>query len=299
MRFLLPCILAVAGLHAQPLDLLEQANILSNEGSHAAAADLLKQASSADPGNESISFRLASALVFSRRHTEARVLLDRLSKSWNPEMAAMAASSLTALDRAEERERAAKAKPPSAAQLKAQRDYLERKARLDRRQTVYDLLASGEDENALTSIESLERKNEATPDLLREKAGILGRMGRTSEAIAILSRLAESENSSKETQLQLASLLMKEGKTREAFQIWSDLREEYGDAPEGRQAAMEIDALAAPYNLDRWSWGELDLYASYLQRFNIGVANGRLRQGTFVPGARWIEPFVQIGRAHV
>ena len=293
MRLFLPCILAAASLHAQPLELLEQATTLSNEGSHTAAADLLQQASSADPGNEAISFRLASALVFSRRNTEARVLLDRLSKSWNPEMAAMAASSLTALDRAEEVERAAKAKPPSAAQLQAQRDYLVRKARMDRRQTVYDLLASGEDAKALISIESLERKNEATPDLLREKAGILGRMGRTGEAIAILSRLAESGNSSKETQLQLASLLMKEGKTREAFQIWSGLREQYGDAPEGRQAAMEIDSLAAPYNLDRWSWGELDLYASYLQRFNIGVANGRLRQGTFVPGARWIEPFVQ------
>ena len=110
MKFFLPCILAAASLHAQPLELLEQANILSNEGSHTAAADLLKQASSADPGNEAISFRLASALVFSRRNNEARVLLDRLSKSWNPEMAAMAATSLTALDRAEEVERAAKGK---------------------------------------------------------------------------------------------------------------------------------------------------------------------------------------------
>jgi tetratricopeptide (TPR) repeat protein len=293
MRFFIPFLLAASTLHAQPLDLVEQATILSNEGSHEDAVAILQQAAEAEPGNEGISFRLASALVFSRRYSEARAHLERLSKSWNTEMASMASSSLAALDRTEAEERAAKAKPPSAAELRARQEYLARKALMDRRQKVYDYLADGDDSRALAAIQGLEKQNEATPPLIREKAAILGRMDRTQEAIAVLRSLSQNENPAKETQLQLASLLMASGCHEEAFEIWRDLRDSHGDSVEGRQAAMEIAALAPSLNLDRWSWGELDLYASYLQRFDIGVANGRLRQGTFVPGARWIEPFVQ------
>ena len=293
MRFLIPFLLTAVSLQAQPLGLLEQATVLSNEGSHREAATILQQAAEAEPGNEAISFRLASALVFSHRFAEARGHFERLAKSWDPKMAAMATSSLAALDRTEAEERAAKAKPPSAAELRARQEYLARKALLDRRQKVYDLLAQGEDSRALASIENLEKQNEATPPLIREKAAILSRMDRTQEALAALRSLLENGTPSKDTQLQLAALLMKVGLHDEAFQIWRELRDSGGDSAEGRQAALEISALAPSLNLDRWSWGELDLYASYLQRFDIGVANGRLREGTFVPGARWIEPFVQ------
>lgn len=293
MRFLIPCLLAAATLQAQTNDLVEQATVLSNKGSHGEAVAILREAADAEPGNEEISFRLASALVFSRRYSEARERLERLAKSWDSQISAMASSSLAALDRAEARERAAKAKPPSAAELRAKQEYLARKALLERRQKVYDLMAQGEDSLALASLEDLENRGDATPAMIREKAGILDRMDRTPEAIAVLRQLSEIENPAKETKLQLASLLMKGGMPDEAFEIWRDLRNSHGDTPEGRQAALEIAALAPSLDLERWSWGELDLYASYLQRFDIGVANGRLRQGTFVPGARWIEPFVQ------
>ena len=208
-------------------------------------------------------------------------------------MAAMASSSLAALDQAEARERAAKAQPPSAAELRARAEYQARKALLERRQKVYDLISDRNDPMALAAIESLEKRNEATPPLIREKAAILNRMDRTQEAIAVLRTLSLTENPARETRFLLASLLMKGGLSEEAYEIWRDLRDSDGDSAEGRQAAMEIAALAPGLNLDRWSWGEMDLYGTYLNRFDIGVANGRLRQGTFVPGARWIEPFVQ------
>jgi Flp pilus assembly protein TadD len=293
MKFLFPCLLAIATIQAESVDLTNQATLLSNEGRHSEAVAVLERSATAEPGDEGISFRLATALVFSRRHAEARALFERLSHSWDPQMAAMAASSLVALDRADAEERAAKAKPPSAAELRARAEYQERKALLDRRQRIYSLLAEGNDCEALEALSILENRNEATPPLLREKAGILDRRGQGHEAIGILRRVAEMENPAKETKLQLASLLMRNGQTVEAFEIWRDLRDRHGETPEGQQAAREIDALAPALNLERWSWGELDLYASYLQRYNIGIANGRLRQGTYVPGARWIEPFVQ------
>jgi hypothetical protein len=112
-------------------------------------------------------------------------------------------------------------------------------------------------------------------------------------AIVVLRDIAGGDNPDPRARLQLAALLAEQGRRVEAFEIWRDVRDQGGDATLSRVAAAEIDALAPSYNLERWAWGELDLYGTYLSRYNIGVSSGRLREGTFIPGARWIEPFVQ------
>jgi thioredoxin-like negative regulator of GroEL len=294
----IPLILAAAAaaalpVRAQSADPIQKSMQFSNEGRHGEAVRILEEAAAAEPGNEALSFRLATALVFERRPAEARVRFEQLSRSWDSQIASMAASSLAALDKAEAEERIALAAPPSAEQIRREREYAERKARLDRQQAAYDLAASGSDAEAVAAIGALEARGEALPDMVRAKAAALDRLGDTAGAVEVLRRLCETENPARETRAQLAALLRREGDHEEAFGIWQDLRDNHGDTDEGRMAAREIAALAPPLNLERWSWGELDLYTAYLSRYGIGVGGGRLRQGTFVPGARWIEPFVQ------
>ncbi len=288
-------ILAVAAfaLPASAEDLSAQAARLSNEGRHAEAAAILRRASAEEPGNEALAYRLASALVFDRRFDEARPIFQRLAGSWDSALAAMAANSLSEMERIEAEELAARARPPSAEELRARAEYEQRKALLERRQKAYELLAARRDAEAIEYISGLDRSGEATPELLREEAGALDRSGRTVEAVEVLRRVAEMENPAVETRAQLAALLRRQGKIPEAYEIWRGLRDSHPDSPEGRLAAAEIDALAPAWNPERLFWGELDIYAAYLQRYDIGVANGRLRQGAFVPGARWIEPFLQ------
>jgi Flp pilus assembly protein TadD len=293
----IPLILAVAALavplRAEPHEAVQKSIEYSNQGRHADAVRVLEEAAAAEPGNEGVSFRLATAFVFQRRNAEARARFEQLKQSWDPQVASMASSSLAALDRAEAEELAAKAKPPSGEQLRREREYAARKARLERQQAAYDLAVEGNDAAAVAAVARLEDEGEATPDLLRAKAAALDRMGQTEEAVQVLRDLSLKENPALSTRSQLASLVKREGGHEEAFAIWQDLRDNHGDSPEGAAAAREIAALSPPLNLERWSWGELDLYGVYLSRYEIGVASGRLRQGTFVPGARWIEPFVQ------
>lgn len=289
---ILGAVLPTALLAALPSSEDEAAR-LSGEGRHAEAVAILEQAASAEPGDESLAFRHATALVFDRRMDEARQIFERLSRSFDAEIASMAAASLAELERIEAEERAARARPPSAEELRAQAEYQRRKALLERQQKAYDLLEAKDDSAAIAHIAELESRGEATPALLRGQAVALERTGQMDAAYEVLQRVLELENPAIETRMQLAALLRKQGKISEAYEIWRDLRDSHPDSDEGRRAAAEIDALAPAWNPERWSWGELDIYATYLQRYDIGVANGRLRQGTFVPGARWIEPFIQ------
>lgn len=280
-------------LQAKTPDPVAEAVGLSDQGRHAEASLVLQRALETNPGDEGLRFRLGTAFVFDRRNSEARAIFYELSKSWNADIAAMASSSLSALDRAEALEKAAKVKPASPEMLKKEAEYRARQARLDRQQAAYDLINARRDEEAVKAIDDLEIHGEATPDLIMEKSAALQRLGDTLAAIVVLRDIAGGDNPDPRARLQLAALLVEQGRREEAFEIWRDVRDGGGDATLSRVAAAEIDALATPYNLERWLWGELDLYGTYLSRYNIGVSSGRLREGTFVPGARWIEPFVQ------
>lgn len=278
---------------APEADPVQESALLSGQGRHGEAVTLLEQACAAEPGNEGLAFRLATALVFDRRHAEARARFEQLAHSWNSEMAAMAESSLAAIDRAEAEEKANRAQPPSAEELRKQAEYRASQARLDRQQRAYDLIAIERDVEAVAQITDLERRGEATPELILEKSAALERGGDTTGAIVALRALTGPDTTNPEPHLQLANLLVKDGRREEAFEVWKNVRDGYGDSIASRLAASQIDALAAPFNLERWAWGELDLYATYLSRYDIGIASGRLREGTFIPGARWIEPFIQ------
>ncbi len=275
------------------IDPVDKAIRLSNDGRHAESIECLQNALLADPGNEKLKFRLAGELVFDHRSAEARACLEELSRSWNADMASMAATSLSALERFEEEEKKARAQPPSAEVLRQQAEYRIRKERLDRQQKVFELITAKRDDEAVAWIDELQILGEANTAMLLEKSYALSRLGRNDEAVNVLQGIPVEDDPDGQARLALAALLSRDGRTTEAVKIWKDIRESSGDSAASRTAAQEMRVLAPAYNTDCWAWGELDLYGTYLSRYNIGVAAGRIREGTFVPGARWIEPFIQ------
>jgi hypothetical protein len=208
-------------------------------------------------------------------------------------MASMAANSLATLDRLEEVEKKARARPSSPEALRQQAEYQARKERLERQQKVFDLIAAQKDDDAVAQINELEVLGDSNTAMRLEKAYALSRLSRNDEALNVLKSIPLEEDPDGTARLTLASLLSRDGRTTEAVKIWRNIRESGGDSAASRTAAQEMRVLAPAYNTDCWAWGELDLYGTYLSRYEIGVAAGRLREGTFVPGARWIEPFIQ------
>ncbi len=273
---------------------VEVAGTLSAAGRHKDAAAVLRPLVEAEPGNESLRFRLAAEQVFDGQTAPARENLQMLGKSWDATMAAKARASLAALDRSEAAEReAAKGTGGAAPDPAVQAELRARQARLDRQQRVFTLVAQKNNDAIVTAVDALASRGEATDPLLIEKAYALQRQGRLAEACDVLQELNDRGRLSDSEALTLAYLLQKSGRHAEAFAVFANIRGGGSDPAARSRAAAEIAALAPALNLDRHFWGELDLYATYLTRYQIGVASGRLREGTFVPGARWIEPFVQ------
>lgn len=295
MKFLIPAITAtfLTSLLAQS-DSLSEAARLSGEGRHADSAKILEDAMEIDPGDETLNYRLAAELVFDRQFAEARARFQQLAKSQNPDIASMAANNIAALDRIESEERkAAEPAGPDPEYLKKQAEYQVRVQKLESRQKVYDLLAAECDDEAVRHIERLESRGDADTQLLLEKAFALGRLGQYDAAVETLEKIPPQADTDGNIKLALADYLSKAGRTKESYQILRGLCKADGDSAVGRTAASQIQVLPPAYDLDRWAWGELDLYGIYLSRYQIGIGDGRLREGTFVPGARWLEPFVQ------
>ncbi len=274
-------------LSAQEFDPVAEAAQLSDQGRLAEASAVLQNATAANPGDEGLRLRLATALVFDRKNSEARAIFGELAASWNADIASMAVSSLAALDRAEADEKAARARSPSPEPLQLEAEYRSRQACIARQQGAYDLIQSKRDDEAVQAIDALDRRGEGTPELVMEKSAALQRMGYTLAAIVVLRDVAVADNPDPRARLQLAALLAELEKGDEAFAIWRQLRDEGGDAILSSVAAAESDALEPPYSLERWTRGELDIHATYLSRYKTGIASWRLLEGTFVPRPRW------------
>lgn len=274
---------------------LEAAELCAGKGDHEQAARILTRAVAANPGDEQMSYRLAAQEAFAKRTADAKWRFGVLAASSDRQLAAMAKASLEALEKSEAREKAAKAGTVSPQQLAAQSRrnaaYRARERSLQRQQHVYDLIRAKDDPAVIAAVDDLAARGEATPALRMEQAYALERTGDEKRALEVMDSLPGA--TAGENGLMRATLLLKLGRTREAYEGFSQVRDAAPDSLEGRRAAAQIAALPPAANLERWFWGEMDVYGTYLGRYGIGVAAGRIRQGAYVPGARWLEPFVQ------
>lgn len=274
---------------------LEAAEICAGRGDHAQAAAILTRAVAANPGDEQLSYRLAAQEAFAKRTADAKWRFGVLASSSDRQLAAMAKASLEALEKGDAREKAAQTATVSPQQLAAQArrnaEYRARERVLQRQQHVYDLIRNQDDAAVIAAVDDLAARGEVTPTLRMEQAYALQRTGDAKRALEIIDSLPDA--TSGETGLMRATLLQRLGRTAEAYQAYRAVRDADPDSLEGRRAAAQIAALPPAANLDRRFWGEMDVYGTYLGRYGIGVAAGRIRQGAYVPGARWLEPFVQ------
>lgn len=274
---------------------LEAAEISAAKGNHEQAAMILSRAVAANPGDEQLSYRLAAQEAFAKRTADAKWRFGVLAASSDRQLASMAQASLAALEQSEQKEKAAKSAPVasgrSQADARRQAEFRQREQVLARQQKVYDLVRAKDDEAVIAAVDELSTRGNATPALRMEQVYALQRAGQTERALEIIESLPDA--SSGEMALLRGTLLLKLGRTGEAYEIFRAVRDASPESLEGRRAAAQIAALPPAANLERRFWGEMDVYGTYLGRYGIGVAAGRIRQGAYVPGARWIEPFAQ------
>lgn len=88
-----------------------------------------------------------------------------------------------------------------------------------------------------------------------------------------------------------SELLVHEHRWEEASEILKKIREDYPDTPLAAEAQQLLGGIPAIANLDKWYWGEAYVSGDYLGRFGTVLGSGFIRHGTFIPNARWLQPF--------
>lgn len=285
--------------------LLGRAESFSAHGDHRAAAETFAKALESAPGQESLRFRMAAEHVYAGELDTAEGHFLSLASSPNPAIAVLAKNSLDAI--AAERRRVAgeearqaeyerRAAAQKLAQAARERAFRAREADLAARQAIYDHFAAGQDAEGLMSLDGYAQGRVLPPELVYEGVFALQRMGRLREAAARLEAMPEAVKATPGWLLVHGRIQRALGRNAAAWESFSAARAAAAGLPEESTAiSREIQALPAEANLDRWTWGELQLDGLYMTRFWDAIAYGRIRQGTFVPGARWIQPFLEAG----
>lgn len=290
--------------------LLDQAERLSAQGRHAEAEKALGRAAEKAPNVESVRFRLAAQKAIRRDYDGAEDIYRELARSENAAMAALARNTLAVLaaDRQQQAEAAAKEADYRRRSVElrrredAQREFAARRQAifeakekdLRARQEIYDLFGSGQDRAALDKFDNYARVRTPPPDLQYAAVFALQRLGDFREAGERLDAMPAEVKTSPEWLLARGNNERALGRSKAAWDSLSSAAAAAQGTPLENAVRREIDALPAEANLDRHAWGELQLDTTYMARFDDTIFYGQLREGTFVPGARWIQPFAQL-----
>jgi tetratricopeptide (TPR) repeat protein len=237
---------------------------------HAEAIEIMRQVLERNPEHEVLKFKLGREYIFVKRYEEAAPLFESLKHSKNPDLALAADAALSAL----------------------RRDQIQQ-ARWNAENRLYELLRENQDSAALEWLEKIEADfPQGLPAPLQmERIYILQRMGRYDRALEIAAGLAEAGESNPDFKLLYADLLARTGQFTKAIQTLKEVESDHAGAPHGRMGRRQRFYLPASQDPRRWAWGEGYTDATYLGRFGTVIGSGSIRQGTFMPGARWLQPF--------
>jgi len=159
---------------------------------------------------------------------------------------------------------------------------------------IYELARQEKHREALAAIDELEGQTELSWELQMQRLYALQILGQTSRAIELAQRLAVSHADSTELALMRADLLIRERRWEEASRVLKQIKRDQPGTPVAAEADRRLVALPPVANLDKSQWGEAYVSGEYLGRFGSVVGSGFIRQGAYLPEARWLQPYAEM-----
>ncbi|MFM2293814.1 MAG: hypothetical protein RLZZ350_227 [Verrucomicrobiota bacterium] len=164
------------------------------------------------------------------------------------------------------------------------------------------------DEEIIFALASKQRYKEVVDaiDILQSKRGTIAwdlemqrlyslqSLGQTfrPRAIELGAKLAQERPKSVEVALLRADLLISENRLEESSDVLREVKQNNPATPAEREAQRRLDNLPAVANRDKTQWGELYSAGDYSDRIGAIVGSGFVRQGTYIPDARFLQPYV-------
>jgi TolA-binding protein len=235
-------------------------------GEHSAALAKSDALAAAHPQATDLALLRAELLARNDRQGEAVEVLNRLQQQFpGTPVAAEAARRLEDVNR------------PSATRRAEQR--------------VFELAARQDHRGVSAAVDELEKQEELSWPMQMQRLYALQALGETGRALELTERLTPAHPDATDLALLRADLLIREERWAEAATVLKEIKRDQGDEAVGREADQRLKALPAVADPDRWYWGEAYTSGDYLGRFGTVVGSGFIRQGTFIPGARWLQPY--------
>ena len=158
-------------------------------------------------------------------------------------------------------------------------------------QRVFELAARQQHREVAAAVDELEKHGELSWLMQMQRLYALQGLGETSRALELGERLALTHADATDLALLRADLLIRGHRWQDAATVLKQVKREHADPSVAQEADRRLQSIPSIANLDRWYWGEAYLSGDYLGRFGTVVGSGFIRHGTFIPHARWLQPF--------
>jgi TolA-binding protein len=252
--------------------------------------------------NESLSFALELQRLYAlsalHRFAEGLPRAEQLARTHpdSVELALVQADFLAQLERRSEAEviwrRVAQRYPGTAAALEANRRLQER-VLPPPEDHVYDLVRQQRHREALAAIEEMEKAGALPWSMEMQRIYSLQALNEFTAATHRADELAAKNPEASDLALLRADLLAHQHAWFAAARTLKEVEQRAPESDTGHAARARMRALPAVANLDKWYWGEAYAAGDYLGRYDALVGSGFIRTGTFIPEARWLQPYAE------
>jgi tetratricopeptide (TPR) repeat protein len=160
-------------------------------------------------------------------------------------------------------------------------------------QRIFQLARRGQHREVVAAVGGLELKGPLPLFMEMQRLYSLQALGRYREATERALRLSAAHTNSTELALMRADLLIAQREWKPAAQALKDLKRDHAGTPAAIEAAKRMEILPPVANVDKWNWGEAYASGDYYGRWASIIGSGFVRSGTYIPGARWLQPYTQ------
>lgn len=157
---------------------------------------------------------------------------------------------------------------------------------------IYHLADEQRFREVVQAIDDLERKQGTVSwNLQLQRLYALQGLNENRRASELAAQMAAEKPGATDLVLMQAELLVRQHRWTEAGKVLLAAKKAHPDTPLATEAERRLHALPAVADLDKWQWGEFYASGDYHNRFHTLIGSGLLREGTYVPHARWLQPY--------
>ena len=159
---------------------------------------------------------------------------------------------------------------------------------------VYALANERKHREVIAAVDELAQKGPLSLAMQLQRLYAMQALGQSKEALEELNKIAPAYSNSTDVALLRSDLLVAQHRWEEASAILKELKQNRADPKVALEVERRLESIPRVGDLDKDFWGEAYASGDYFGRFGTVVGSGFVRQGMFIPHARWLQPSAEM-----